>query len=70
MLLQNLKKAADYSEKSEMCENVSADVIASGGVGNIEHIKALVPTGVEGVIVGRALYTEAVKLSEAIKAVR
>lgn len=54
----------------EMCENVGVDVIASGGVGNIEHIKALVPTGVEGVIVGRALYTGDVKLKEAIGAVK
>ena len=63
-------KGPNLDAMREMCESVSADVIASGGVGNIEHIKALVPTGVEGVIVGRALYTEAVKLSEAIKAVR
>lgn len=52
----------------EMVENVKLDVIASGGVGNIEHIKALVPTGVEGAIVGKALYTDNVVLSEAIKA--
>ncbi len=50
----------------EMVENVSLDVIASGGVGNIEHIKALIPTGVEGVIVGKALYTDSVKLADAI----
>lgn len=54
----------------EMCENVGADVIASGGVGSIEHIKALVPTGVEGVIVGRAIYTGNVDLADAIKAVK
>lgn len=63
-------KGPNLCAMSEMCKNVSADVIASGGVGNIEHIKSLVPTGVEGVIVGRALYTENVKLSEAIKAVK
>ncbi|MBQ7794335.1 MAG: 1-(5-phosphoribosyl)-5-[Clostridia bacterium] len=50
----------------EMVENVSMDVIASGGVGTLEHIKSLVPTGVEGVIVGRALYTDSVKLAEAV----
>ena len=52
---------------SEMAKSVNADTIASGGIGNIDHIKALAPTGVEGVIVGRALYTENVDLREAIK---
>lgn len=51
----------------EMASSVKADIIASGGVGNIEHIRALLPTGVEGVIVGKALYTEKVNLAEAIK---
>ena len=51
----------------EMAATVNADIIASGGIGNIEHIKALKDTGVEGVIVGKALYTDNVDLSEAIK---
>ncbi len=50
----------------EMVENTSMDIIASGGIGNIEHIKSLIPTGVEGVIVGKALYTDSVKLDDAI----
>lgn len=50
----------------KMAEAVSADVIASGGVGNISHIEALIPTGVEGVIVGKALYTGNVKLADAL----
>ncbi|MDD6485214.1 MAG: 1-(5-phosphoribosyl)-5-[(5-phosphoribosylamino)methylideneamino]imidazole-4-carboxamide isomerase [Clostridiales bacterium] len=53
---------------AQMAAAVGADIIASGGVGSLEHIRALVPTGVEGVIVGRALYTGAVKLEEAIRA--
>lgn len=54
----------------EMVENVDVDIIASGGVGNTEHIKSLVPTGVEGVIVGRAIYTGDVDLKTAIEAVK
>ncbi len=44
-------------------------VIASGGVGTLSHIEALLPyesQGIEGVVVGRALYTGAVQLHEAI----
>ena len=48
---------------------VKTPVIASGGVGNLDHIRALLPLeqdGVIGVIVGRALYSGSVELSEAI----
>ncbi len=44
-------------------------VIASGGVGSLEHVRAvagLAADGVEGVIVGRALYTGAVDLRDAL----
>lgn len=51
----------------EMVKSTGMDIIASGGIGNSEHIKSLVPTGVEGVIVGKALYTDNVSLAEAIK---
>ena len=55
---------------AEMASAVNADIIASGGIGNLDHIKSLIPTGVEGVIVGKALYTDNVDLTEAINAVR
>ncbi len=51
----------------EMTGKVKMDVIASGGIGNIEHIRSLIDTGVEGVIVGKALYTDNVDLNEAVK---
>jgi len=46
------------------------NIIASGGIGSLQDILALKPTGVEGVIVGKALYTKRVDLAEAIKIVR
>ncbi len=51
----------------EMVEKTGLDVIASGGIGNISHIEALKSTGVEGVIIGKALYTDNVDLKEAIR---
>ncbi len=45
-------------------------IIASGGVASLEDIrrlKAIEPEGIEGVIVGQALYTGAVDLPEALK---
>ena len=44
-------------------------VIAAGGVGSLDDIRQLASLGVEGVIVGKALYTGAVELREALAAV-
>jgi phosphoribosylformimino-5-aminoimidazole carboxamide ribotide isomerase len=41
-------------------------VIASGGVSSIEHLRRLRAIGVEGAIVGKALYTGALDLREAL----
>ncbi len=54
---------------TEMAAIGGLDVIASGGIGSLAHILSLAGTGVEGVIVGRALYTGDVNLREAVKAV-
>lgn len=52
-----------------LTRTVSLPIIASGGVASLYDIERLVPhepDGIIGVIIGRALYTGAVKLSEAI----
>jgi len=44
-------------------------VLASGGVGSLEHLRALARlSGIEGAIVGRALYEKSFTLDEAIRA--
>lgn len=58
---------SNVSAMAQMAEATGIDVIASGGIGNLDHIAQLKNTGVEGVIVGRALYTGNVDLKEAIK---
>ena len=48
-------------------------VIASGGVKGLEDVLALQPLsdkGIEGVIIGKALYTGAIALSDALRAAR
>ncbi|MFQ6394004.1 bifunctional 1-(5-phosphoribosyl)-5-((5-phosphoribosylamino)methylideneamino)imidazole-4-carboxamide isomerase/phosphoribosylanthranilate isomerase PriA [Nocardia sp. KC 131] len=57
----------------EVCAATDAPVIASGGVSAIEDLIAiaeLVPEGVEGSIVGKALYAGRFTLPEALAAVR
>ena len=56
-----------------LAEETGLKVIASGGVSSVEDLRrvaALAPFGVEGVIVGKALYEGRVGLREAIRAVK
>ncbi len=56
----------------ELANSIEIPVIASGGVSSVRDLLdllALEPLGVTGAIVGRAIYTGEVKLTEAIRAV-
>jgi phosphoribosyl isomerase A len=56
-----------------MCERTDKPVIASGGVSNLRDLsdlRTLVPLGVEGAIVGKALYAGAFTLPEALAVAR
>lgn len=60
-------KGPNVSAMEEMVKTVpDVNIIASGGVSCIDDIKELLNTGVEGVIVGKALYTDRVNLTEAV----
>ena len=54
----------------QMCERTDKPVIASGGIANLDDIaqlRSLTEIGVEGAIVGKALYAQAFTLVEAIE---
>lgn len=51
----------------ELLQGIKTPIIASGGIASLEHLRTLSLLGVEGAIVGKALYTGAIKLSEAIE---
>jgi phosphoribosyl isomerase A len=56
----------------DVCAATSAPVVASGGVSSLDDLRALAslgPAGVEGAIVGKALYAGAFTLPEALAAV-
>ena len=40
---------------------------ASGGIGSLQNVKELLPTGVYGVIIGKAIYEKAFSVSEAVR---
>ena len=55
---------------AELAAAVSVPVIASGGVGSLDHLRALAARGIPDCIVGRALYDGVFTLEEAIEAAR
>ncbi|MGW1993631.1 bifunctional 1-(5-phosphoribosyl)-5-((5-phosphoribosylamino)methylideneamino)imidazole-4-carboxamide isomerase/phosphoribosylanthranilate isomerase PriA [Embleya sp. NPDC001921] len=57
---------------ADVCAATDRPVVASGGVSSLADLRAiaeLVPLGVEGSIVGKALYAQAFTLEEALEAV-
>lgn len=53
--------------KELLVEFPGINLIASGGVGSIEDVEKLAETGVWGVIIGKAIYENRVKLNDLIK---
>ena len=54
----------------ELSEKYSLDIIASGGVSSIDDVKRLRALNLYGAIVGKAYYTGAINLKEAIEVAR
>ena len=50
-----------------LCRTYPMDIIASGGVSSMADIRALKEIGVSGAIVGKAYYTGAINLADAIE---
>jgi phosphoribosylformimino-5-aminoimidazole carboxamide ribotide isomerase len=59
----------NYNMLTELIEALHMPLIAAGGVSAIEHLKVLQKIGVEGAIIGKALYTGDINLKEALKIV-
>ncbi|WP_121969879.1 1-(5-phosphoribosyl)-5-[(5-phosphoribosylamino)methylideneamino]imidazole-4-carboxamide isomerase [Leptolyngbya sp. BC1307] len=65
-------KGPNLTALRELASAIDTPVIASGGVSSISDLLSLlglVPAGVSGVIIGKALYTGDVSLKQAIRAV-
>jgi len=54
----------------ELSERFDIDLIASGGVSSMEDIAALKTMGLHGAIIGKAYYTGAIDLKQALEAAR
>lgn len=60
-------KGPDFKNIKEFVDTVKTNIIVSGGISSIEDIERLrLIEGITGVIIGKALYTGKIKLTEAL----
>ncbi|MBR4989648.1 MAG: 1-(5-phosphoribosyl)-5-((5-phosphoribosylamino)methylideneamino)imidazole-4-carboxamide isomerase, partial [Oscillospiraceae bacterium] len=59
-------QGANHGLYQELAEQFSMNIIASGGVSSMEDVKRLSAMNIHGAIIGKAYYTGAVNLAEAI----
>ncbi|MBO4881528.1 MAG: 1-(5-phosphoribosyl)-5-[(5-phosphoribosylamino)methylideneamino]imidazole-4-carboxamide isomerase [Firmicutes bacterium] len=60
-------KGTNHELYRQLSEELELDIVASGGVSSLEDVKRLRERGLYGAIIGKAYYTGAVDLREAIE---
>ena len=65
-----LMQGPNFALYERLASESSVAVIAAGGVTSVPDVERLADCGVEAVIIGRALYTGGVRLSDALAAAR
>jgi phosphoribosylformimino-5-aminoimidazole carboxamide ribotide isomerase len=70
ILRDGVKDGPNFEVYRSITSAAAVKVIAAGGVGSVDDIRKLSDCGVEGAIVGRAIYTGDIVLGEAFAAVR
>ena len=60
-------QGANHSLYKQLNERFNIDIIASGGVSSIKDVQRLKEEGLYGAIIGKAYYTSAISLKEAIE---
>jgi phosphoribosylformimino-5-aminoimidazole carboxamide ribotide isomerase len=60
----------NFEAIGELVAAVDAKIIAAGGIASIEHLRKLAAFGVEGAIVGSALYTGNIDLKKALESIK
>ncbi|MBI2338544.1 1-(5-phosphoribosyl)-5-[(5-phosphoribosylamino)methylideneamino]imidazole-4-carboxamide isomerase [Candidatus Daviesbacteria bacterium] len=58
----------NYKEIIELAKTISSPILVGGGISSIDDIQKLKSIGIEGVIIGKALYENRIILKEAINA--
>ena len=60
-------QGANHALYAELSRRFGVQIIASGGVSSIEDVKKLAAIDLYGAIIGKAYYTGAINLKEAIE---
>ena len=60
----------NFEAVGELITAIDAKIIAAGGIASIVHLRKLAALGVEGAIVGRALYTGNIDLKKALESIK
>jgi phosphoribosylformimino-5-aminoimidazole carboxamide ribotide isomerase len=64
------REGPDVEATAALQSHVDTTVIASGGIGSLDHLRALAAAGVRASVCGRALYSGAFSLSDGFAALR
>ena len=56
----------NFADIFELVNAIRLPIIASGGISSLNHLKMLKQLGVEGAIIGKALYTGDINLKQAL----
>ncbi|MBO4342357.1 MAG: 1-(5-phosphoribosyl)-5-[(5-phosphoribosylamino)methylideneamino]imidazole-4-carboxamide isomerase [Clostridia bacterium] len=63
-------QGTNFSLYKEISERFTINVTASGGVSSLEDVKKLAGLGIYGAIIGKAYYTGAISIKEAVEAAK
>ncbi|MGL4800395.1 MAG: 1-(5-phosphoribosyl)-5-[(5-phosphoribosylamino)methylideneamino]imidazole-4-carboxamide isomerase [Cellulosilyticaceae bacterium] len=62
-----MMQGPNVQETERLVAHTGLDIVASGGVATLEDLKKVEASGVEGAIIGKAIYTGAIDLAEAVR---
>ena len=62
-----MQTGIDIEGTKQFADHTGLQVIASGGFSNLEEIQAIKKAGLQGVIIGKALYEGTIQLEDALK---
>lgn len=63
-------QGTNFSLYKEISERFTINITASGGVSSLEDVKKLAGLGIYGAIIGKAYYTGAISIKEAVEAAK
>ncbi len=59
----------NFQAVEEVASTAGVAIVAAGGIASVDHLKRLASLGIEGAIIGKALYSGDIDLREAVSAI-